>query len=286
MLTNHHCHSEFCDGKASAARMAAEAHALGFAILGFSSHAPLPFLTEWTMDAARLGDYADTIRALSREYSPSMEILLGLEIDYIEGLCGPADRRFASVDLDFSIGSVHHLRPEALGDQGVGDEPLATVDGPQEGFDALIARGYGGDGLAMAEDYYRTLADCIAHGGFDILGHFDLVRKNNPGQSRFSERDGRYKDAAMAAVDALEGSGIIVEINTGGMARGKTSSPYPEGWILKEMKARNIEVCVNSDAHAPDHLLAHRAAGLTAAADAGYRELCVITKQGRRRVAL
>jgi histidinol-phosphatase (PHP family) len=215
-----------------------------------------------------------------------MEILLGLEIDYIEGLCGPADRRFASLNLDYSIGSVHHLRPEALGDEGVGDEPLATVDGPQEGFDALIARGYAGDGLAMAEDYYRTLADCVRQGGFDILAHFDLVRKNNPGQSRFSETDARYRAAAMAAVDALEGSGIIVEINTGGMARGKTSSPYPEGWILKEMKARNIEVCVNSDAHDPGHLLAHRDAGLKAALEAGYGELCIITGKGRSRAAL
>ncbi len=281
MLTNHHCHSEFCDGKASALSMAEHARASGFSVLGFSSHAPLPFLTEWTMDASRMGDYLAHIRALGERHRNSMEVLAGLEIDFIEGMCGPADGRFSALGLDYTIGSVHHVRPPALG-----DEPLSTVDGRQEGFDALIAQGYRGDALALAEDYYRALTACIRTGGFDILGHFDLVRKNNPGQSRFREDGPRYREAAMAAVDALVGSGIIVEINTGGMARGKTSSPYPEGWILKELRARKVEVCVNSDAHELEHLLAFRDDGIAAASKAGYTELCVITGTGRKRVPI
>lgn len=276
MLTNHHCHSEFCDGKASAAEMAAAAAAAGFEILGFSSHAPLPFAAEWTMDASRLGDYAATVRELGERYRVKMALLLGLEVDYIDGLCGPADGRFNGLGLDYVVGSVHHLRPAALG-----EEPLSTVDGPQEGFDALIARGYAGDALAMVEDYYATLARAARAGGFDILAHFDLVRKNNPGRSRFREDAPRYKDAAMVAVDALADGELIVEINTGGMARGKTLSPYPELWILKELRARGVEVCLNSDAHAPAHLTAHRDAGLRAAVEAGYERFCVIGAEGR-----
>lgn len=276
MLTNHHCHSEFCDGKASAAEMAAAAADVGFSILGFSSHAPLPFATDWTMDASRLGNYAAAVKALAERYRGRMELLLGLEVDYIEGLCGPADGRFDELGLDYVIGSVHHLRPAALG-----DEPLSTVDGPQEGFDALIARGYAGDALAMVEDYFATVARAARAGGFDILAHFDLVRKNNPGRSRFREDGPRYRDAAMVAVDALAEGDAIVEINTGGMARGKTASPYPELWILKELKARGVEACLNSDAHAPSHLVAHRDAGLKAAVEAGYERFCVVGPDGR-----
>lgn len=277
MYANHHTHTEYCDGKASAAAMAAEASRLGMRVLGFSSHAPLPFRTEWTMDWANLDAYAATIRSLAAEYAPKdMDVLLGLEIDYIDGLCGPADGRFASLGLDFSIGSVHHVRPPALG-----DDPLATVDGAQEGFDALIAQGYGGDALGLAEDYYRAVGLCVKAGGFDILGHFDLVRKNNPAQTRFREDHRRYRDAAMEAAEALRGTGVIVEINTGGMARGKTRSPYPEQWILRELRAIDVPVCVNSDAHDTAHLSAFREAGVEAARAAGYRELTIV-RRGRR----
>lgn len=277
MLSNHHTHCEFCDGRTTARNMALAASRAGFGVLGFSSHAPLPFATEWTMDAARLPDYAAAVRELGKRYAPGMQILLGLEIDYIDGMCGPADGRFSSLGLDYSIGSVHHVAPAALG-----ADPLSTVDGQQEGFDALVARGYGGDGLALAEDYYRALAACAKAGGFDILGHFDLVRKNNPGQSRFREDGERYRAAAMMAVDALRGEGIIVEINTGGMARGKTDSPYPAAWILRELRARGVPVCVNADAHETRHLLAFRDAGVGAARAAGYSELTVIGKGGAR----
>ena len=88
------------------------------------------------------------------------------------------------------------------------------------------------------------------------------------------------------SVDALAGTGIIVEINTGGMARGKLPSPYPALWILRELKVRNVEICLNSDAHASAHLLACREAGLQAAAEAGYDSLTIMTPTGRERVPL
>jgi histidinol-phosphatase (PHP family) len=281
MLTNYHTHSEYCDGRISAAEMAEAAYAAGFSILGFSSHAPLPFETEWTMDPVRTADYTRTVRELGKAYRGRMEILLGLEIDYIENICGPSDGRFDSLGLDFTIGSVHHVCPPRLG-----YDALATVDNGQDSFDALIAQGYDNDTTALVNDYYKAAAACIEAGGFDIFGHFDLIRKNNPNMSRFREDTGQYKEAAMMAVDALTGSGIIVEINTGGMARGKLPSPYPAAWILKELNVRGIDICLNSDAHASAHLLACREAGLQAAAQAGYDSLTIITPRGRERVPL
>lgn len=276
MKANLHTHGEFCDGKIAMRIMAALAKEAGYGVLGFSSHAPLPFATEWTMEPDRFNEYLATVRDLAARHGPQLDILAGLEIDYIEGMCGPADDRFP--DLDYRIGSVHHVAPAALG-QGA----LSTVDGKQENFDALIARGYGGDGLALAEDYFSAVAACIDAKGFDILGHLDLLRKNNPGQSRFREDHPRYRDAVMRAVSRLKGEEIIVEINTGGMARGRTDSPYPELWILKELRARGVPVCVNADAHEGGHLTRCREAGLALAREAGYGELTVLTSKGRVR---
>ena len=288
MLTNYHTHCDFCDGRASARDMAAAARDAGFSILGFSSHAPLPFPTECNMRAERVSEYVRTIRGLAGEYAPAMEILVGLEIDFIEGLCGPADGRFADAGLDFSIGSAHFVTPagaprpsvEALDEAG---EPTFgfTVDEPEDDFALHLSRFYDGDAEALVDDYYAAVAACARAGGFEILGHLDLIRKNNRGQSRFREDSERYRAAAMGAVEAVAESGVIVEINTGGMARGKTDSPYPALWILRELRARGVGVCVNADAHAPAHLAAHRDDGLRLAAAAGYRSLAAIGKGGR-----
>ncbi|HRW24530.1 MAG TPA: histidinol-phosphatase HisJ family protein [Spirochaetia bacterium] len=288
MLTNYHTHCDFCDGKATAAAMADAARRAGFSILGFSSHAPLPFQTRWNMRMSRLGEYVDSIRGLGRAHGQDMRVLVGLEVDYIEGLCGPADGRFDGAGLDYRIGSVHFVLPDgapapspnALDDDG---EPTFgfTVDESEDKLDAHLERFYDGDADAMADDYYAALAACARSGGFDIVGHFDLVRKNNAGQRLFSEAGRRYRDAAMAAVEAVAASGAIVEINTGGMARGKTDSPYPASWILKELRARGVGVCLNADAHEPRHLSAHRDDGLRAAAAAGYDRLTVISPDGR-----
>lgn len=281
MLVNYHTHCEYCDGRNSAAEMAATAYATGFSILGFSSHAPLPFETEWTMNPGRVADYTRTVRDLAEAYRGRMEILLGLEIDYIENICGPSDGRFDRLGLDYSIGSVHHICPSRLG-----NDALSTVDNGQDSFDALIAQGYDNNTTAMVDDYYKAVTSCIKAGGFEILAHFDLIRKNNPNMSRFREDTPQYRAAAMMAVDALSGTDIIVEINTGGMARGKIPTPYPAAWILQELKVRGVDICLNSDAHASAHLLACREAGLRAAADAGYDSLAIITTTGRERVPL
>jgi histidinol-phosphatase (PHP family) len=261
--------------------MAGIAYTADFSILGFSSHAPLPFVTEWTMAPDRLADYVQVIRTLGETYHERMEILLGLEIDYIEGICGPSDGRFDSLGLDYTIGSVHHVRPPRLGYNA-----LATVDDGQDSFDALITQGYDANTDALIEDFFMATTACIKAGGFDILGHLDLIRKNNPNMSRFREDSELYKAAVMTTVDALAGTGIIVEINTGGMARGKLPSPYPALWILKELRVRKVDICLNSDAHAGAHLLACREAGLQAAVEAGYDSFTIINAAGRKRVPL
>ena len=113
MLFSYHTHTEFCDGRASAASMAHHAHQAGYTYLGFSSHAPLPFDTNWNMRWERLGDYAATIRALGNTYAPQgMTILLGLEIDYLENLIHPSDSVYARIKPDFRLGSVHYITPE------------------------------------------------------------------------------------------------------------------------------------------------------------------------------
>lgn len=269
--SNYHTHSTFCDGKADAATMAKAAFDAGYDILGFSSHAPLPFETSWNLPEADTAAYCAEIRRLGSEWKPKgLEILLGLEIDWIEGQSSPADSRWDSLGLDFKLGSTHFVRP--------GSGEAFAVDEPDEAFFAHLSSEAGGDYRTVYRHYYRNLAGMIAAGGFDILGHFDLVRKNNRAGHFFDEDGREYLSAAMEAVELLAGRDFVVEVNTGGMARGKTRNPYPSLAIMKRLSEMKIRITFCDDAHAPVHLGKHWEDSKSLARAAGYRSIAVLSE--------
>lgn len=278
MRANYHTHCDYCDGRASASAMAEAAAAAGYSVLGFSSHAPLPFPSEGNMERARLGEYRDEIRALGRTWeSRGLEILLGLEVDYVAGLCSPRDGLFASAGLDYVIGSIHYVDLPGSG--------RFAVDYPVEDFekDLSLFAGGGDPGRAAYAAYYEALSAMIEEGGFDILAHFDLVKKNNgagpDGAGRwFDELSRGYLDAALGAARLLGGAGIVAEINVGGITRGKVKEPYPSLPILRELRAAGVPITFSADAHAPAHFGANLDAARELARAAGYRAVAVLTK--------
>lgn len=292
MLSNYHNHCDFCDGKTSAKLMAEAAYNSGISSLGFSSHAPLPFYTGWNMDIGKLDSYISTIYGLAEYYKGKMDILCGLEIDYIDGLCGPNDKAFNKPGIEYKIASVHYVIPKSIPKEFVADvgqnfrkdftfDYGFTVDEPESSFAANFYKFYDGNKEAFVEAYYTALKSMIDQGGFDILGHFDLIKKNNRTGQYFDDSSEHYRSLVMMVVDALRSSNIIVEINTGAMKRYGLSSPYPDCWILKELHARKIDICINSDAHSPEQLLSFREHGLKTAYEAGFRRLVKLEKPGR-----
>jgi histidinol-phosphatase (PHP family) len=54
---------------------------------------------------------------------------------------------------------------------------------------------------------------------------------------------------ALEALRAMRETNALLEVNTGGVARGYMTSPYPSNLLLKEWKVWGGEVIVNSDCH-------------------------------------
>jgi histidinol-phosphatase (PHP family) len=263
VLSNYHTHSLYCDGKASLEEMADAAEASGISSLGFSAHGPVPLESAWNIDEKDMGAYTAAVRALAESRLGRMDILLGYEIDWIRGLCGPNSEFWSAVEKDYSIGSVHYLRGP--------DGALSTVDDQASVLESFIATSYSGDQKGLVLDYWREVKAMIDAGGFDILGHFDLVKKNNAACGLFQEEAPWYRDAAMECVAAAAASGIVAEINTGGIARGKIDDCYPAHWLLEEMRTRGIRFTVCADAHHPAHYASMRR-GYDALRKAGFRE--------------
>ncbi|WP_375749478.1 histidinol-phosphatase [Vibrio sp. HN007] len=264
LLTNYHTHCHFCDGKGSPEEMLSQARELGFKAIGFSSHAPLPFENDFTLQSERLPEYIETITRLKNSTS-DMEVYLGLEIDYMAGLMYPAQAKWGELGLDYVIGSVHAL---AAPDE---QYPMLSVDGPDEELDALINDVFSGDVRKMIETYYQRISDLCQEGGFDILGHYDLIKKHNLRKPFFDESASWYKDVAISTLDDVAKSGVIMEVNFGGMLRGATDDVYPPLWLIEEAFKRGIPMQINADAHAPKHLGVHHEYSRDLLVKAGYK---------------
>lgn len=249
LLTNYHTHCHFCDGKGSPEEVLARAIELGFKAIGFSSHAPLPFSNDFTLPQGKLVEYIEAINALKQ--SSEIEVYLGLEIDYLDGVIFPADSYWDQFQLDYKIGSVHALAPPN------DDFPMLSVDGPDEELDALINQVFQGDVRELIETYYQRIGQLCREGGFDILGHVDLIKKHNLRRPFFDQIANWYKELAVSTLDEVAKAGVIMEVNFGGMLRGATDDVYPPLWLLKQAYLRNIPVQINADAHAPMHLGVH-----------------------------
>ena len=242
--TNYHSHSSFCDGEGRLEEYVQYALSQHMQALGFSGHAPLPFPNAWTMDEEDLPLYLGEVRRLKDLYSNRIELYTGLEIDYLDEKRNPAQPVYDALGLDYRIGSVHML-PDP------DDGEYYSLDGPVEELDHLIKQVYSGSVERMVTDYYRQIERMVQIGGFDFIGHLDLIKKHNTKLGLFSEEENWYRDAVSSALDAIAGSGLMVEVNTGAIARGYTDEPYPSPWILAMCAERKIPITLNSDAHKP-----------------------------------
>ncbi len=263
MKVNYHTHSHFCDGKKDPASYVKEAIKRGFSSVGFTSHAPLREDNDWTMSSANLNEYLETIDSLKDEFSGIIKIHKGMEIDYF-----PDENRFdffKKCKLDFSIGSVHLLYVKKY------DRYFSVDESPEE-FEITMNDIFGSI-EEFTKTYYSNLRDMIIQGGFDILGHIDLIKKFNKDFKYFTEKEPWYIEEVIKTLDILESRDIIVEVNTGAISRGVQDVPYPSSWILKECFKRDIKVCLNSDVHHPDNIECFFTEALEMIKDAGYKQL-------------
>ena len=242
MKFNLHTHSTYCDGSKEVEEMILGAIKYKYNIIGISSHGPLPFANDWTIKKEKLNNYIKEVQDLKSKYKGKIKVLLGLELDYI------VDYKMEYIDkrifnrLDYWIGSVHFLG------KNKGNE-YWTVDYNSEELKQGIKESFDGDVQKAVSKYYNYVEDMIENYNPPILGHLDLIKKNNKAGVLFNERDRWYRERVLSVLDKIKLSKTVVELNTGGKYRGYSDSYYPSNWILKEIKARNIPLTISRDAH-------------------------------------
>lgn len=238
MLYNYHTHTTYCDGKTPAEEMVQKAIELGFGELGFSGHSYTEFDLEPCMTREGTEEYKKEITSLKQKYNTQIKIFLGIEYDYHS--VEPTD------DYDYVLGSVHYLYKNG---------EYLCIDYSREKQIEAVNKYYNGDFYAYIEDYYATVADLYNKTKCDIIGHFDLIVKYNSDGSLFDTNHPRYIAAWQTAADAIIKTPAVVEINTGGIARGHVKHPYPAKEIIDYFKSRGKKMIFSSDCHNKDFLL-------------------------------
>ena len=272
-IGNYHTHTRHCDGSGEPRDFAEAALSKGMPRLGFSGHNVVPFPTDWTMPRENLATYLDETRELKARYAGRLEVFVGMEVDYIPGLTSPSHPDTRALGLDFVIGSVHFIGP-------TDGEHEWTVDGPREELETALRKGFGGSMCALVQRYYRLVAEMAETARPVIIGHFDIVKKNNRDASFFREEEPWYRRAAFEALDAVAESGSVLEINTGGVVRNTSGALYPSRWILERARELGIPVMVNSDAHAPTNIDGYFDEALELLRDIGFRGQRQLTSAG------
>jgi histidinol-phosphatase (PHP family) len=249
LFSSMHNHTVFCDGKDDVETMCRAAYEKKLYSIGFSSHAPIFNKTgikaDWVMSDDKLNEYVSEVNSAKQRWQGKINVFLGLEVDYIKGLRSAVDDDITAVNSDYLIGSVHYIVPPN------GSEPF-TVDGPEEEFTGGLKNGFGGDALSLMNCYYDAQAEMITLGGFDILGHADIIRKNSEGKNLWPQEKEiiRQKEIARLAGE----KGITAEVNTGGINRGGFNDVYPSVSFLKILRENNVPVIITADAHCTQHV--------------------------------
>ena len=132
---------------------------------------------------------------------------------------------------------------------------IRSIDHSESSFITLLNDYYGGDAYSLCEHYYEILSGIYEKTGCDVVAHFDLVTKYNEGEKIFDTQNPRYLAAANAALSELIKKPVIFEINTGAIARGYRTSPYPMKNFLDTIMENKKPTILNSDCHNKDFLI-------------------------------
>lgn len=268
--TNYHSHSLYCDGRAGMGDFVRFAISQGFTSYGFSSHAPLPFPTAWTMEWDRMDDYLAEFHRLKQQYADRIELYIGLEIDYLNEDSNPASECFRRLPLDYRIGSVHLL----YDDEGC----VVDADLPADKFRQMVDEHFHGDVERVVRLYYERSMRMIELGGFDIVGHADKIHYNasfcRPGILEEPWYDRLVRDYFAE----IAHRGYQMEINT--KAYAELGTFYPDERYFPLMRELGIRIQVNSDAHYPERISSGMSQAMQALRRAGFTSVMGL-HQGR-----
>ncbi len=193
---------------------------------GFSDHAPMNYDSKYRMDFSQMREYEDAVLHVKHKYKDSLHVLLGYEVDFLEGYI---DERVLKSDVDYLIGSVHFI------DKWGFDNPEFIGEYKNRNIDKIW------------EEYFEAIEALAKRRLFHIVGHIDLIKIFN----YLPKKDIRV--LAKNAVKEIKKADMVVEINAAGL-RKPVKEAYPSSSIMELLSEYDIPITFGSDAHKPEQV--------------------------------
>ena len=230
-MRDYHIHTTLCkhaDGKME--EYIESAIEKGISEICFADHIPFPdgFDSEHRMALEDMETYIEQINIMKRKYR-EISILIGIEADYMEGYENYYERFLDSFPFDLVIMSIHYIKKWS-GNQWVFNYEYTRKTLKQK-----------------YRDYFNTMIRGIRTGLFDVVGHFDLVKR--PGRSLLQTNNKEITEV----LDTISKVGMTIELNTSGIRR-PINDIYPSLEILELAIEKGIPIVFSSDAHQPEYV--------------------------------
>ncbi|MBM7554946.1 histidinol-phosphatase HisJ [Thalassobacillus pellis] len=249
MLRDGHIHTPYCPhgSRDSLKSYVEEAINKGFTSMTFTEHAPLPKTftdpvpdKDSGMEQQLLESYITKIKEIKKEYQKNIDILLGFEVDYIEGH-EPGTRTFLNEygsELDDSILSVHFLK---------GPSAYHCIDFSPESF--LAAVDDFGSIEMLYNTYFATVEKSVSSdlGVYkpERIGHMSLVRKFH---QRFPSPD-NWDEPVPKLLRQIAEKNYQLDYNAAGFFKSLCQESYPAPHIAEQAVELGIPLIYGSDAH-------------------------------------
>lgn len=250
-----HTHTHFCphgDGSLLEDYIR-QACQVGLDRYSVTEHPPLPkgwladpqLQAELAMASSELEAYLRDVQNCREKYAEKMDILCGLELDYL-----PGEEAFTrdlldqyGAALDEAVVSVHFLP----GHRGMRCVDFSAAD-IEEG---LIS--YYGSLAAVVDAYYDHVEQAISFASTLPLptrvGHINLIEKFR--RELPAMDDGQLRSRQERLVEHLSTTHVGVDVNMAGLRKPACGKPYVEQWFVEACRKQGTPCVFGSDAHSP-----------------------------------
>ncbi|MCQ6563032.1 histidinol-phosphatase HisJ [Paenibacillus mendelii] len=257
-----HTHTEYCyhGSGEKAEQYVVQAIKNEFEIYSLTEHTPLPerlssqipngpeLIRELAMPFHELQHYLGMAEGLKEKYRDQIELLVGLEVDYIPGMESDTRQLLDSCGnrLEDGVLSVHFL-PGKSGWRCVDYTPADFKDG-------LID--YYGSVDKVYQAYYDAVEQSIES---DLgpnkprrVGHLTLIHKYQDIHKPTDPdccRENIYRILSKVKAHNME-----LDFNVAGLFQPACREIYPPEWIIQEALRLNIPMIYGSDSHRVEHV--------------------------------
>ncbi|MCH1496137.1 MAG: histidinol-phosphatase HisJ family protein [Rubripirellula sp.] len=260
LMYESHSHTPLCkhaDGWPDEYALVAEKRGLKGLIV--TCHNPMPngFSASVRMAEDEFESYIELVSRTREQFLGRVDVRLGLEADYFEGMEDYLEQQLQSADFNFVLGSVH----------------------PQ--ISEWRERYWQDDLLEVQRTYFHLLAKTAETKLFDSISHPDLI-KNFTSSSWDPEK---IMPDICRSLDRIAQTGVAMELNTSGVNK-TISEMNPMPTMLEEIAKRGIPITLGSDAHVPDRVADGYETGLHLLEESGFSHVSYFLDRQRHELLI